>query len=87
MKTDIHPSYVIATVRCSCGNSFTTPLQPKTISTSSCATSATPSTPASKSSWTRVAASSASSVATASGARLSADCMGRRHHLDGLTCK
>ena len=24
MKTDIHPSYVEATVRCSCGNQFTT---------------------------------------------------------------
>ena len=24
MKTDIHPKYVEATVRCSCGNSFTT---------------------------------------------------------------
>ncbi|MHB1547820.1 MAG: 50S ribosomal protein L31, partial [Acidimicrobiales bacterium] len=24
MKTDIHPDYVEATVRCSCGNTFTT---------------------------------------------------------------
>ena len=24
MKTDIHPTYETATVRCSCGNSFTT---------------------------------------------------------------
>ena len=24
MKTDIHPSYVEATVRCTCGNEFTT---------------------------------------------------------------
>ena len=24
MKTDIHPEYVIATVRCSCGNTFQT---------------------------------------------------------------
>ncbi|MDP8969718.1 MAG: 50S ribosomal protein L31 [Actinomycetota bacterium] len=24
MKTDIHPEYVVATVRCSCGNTFTT---------------------------------------------------------------
>ncbi|MGH9304322.1 MAG: 50S ribosomal protein L31 [Acidimicrobiales bacterium] len=24
MKTDIHPDYVVATVTCSCGNSFTT---------------------------------------------------------------
>jgi large subunit ribosomal protein L31 len=24
MKADIHPDYVIATVRCSCGNTFTT---------------------------------------------------------------
>ena len=24
MKTDIHPQYVEATVRCSCGNTFTT---------------------------------------------------------------
>lgn len=24
MKTDIHPEYVLATVRCSCGNEFTT---------------------------------------------------------------
>jgi large subunit ribosomal protein L31 len=24
MKTDIHPEYVEATVRCSCGNTFTT---------------------------------------------------------------
>ena len=24
MKTDIHPEYVDATVRCSCGNTFTT---------------------------------------------------------------
>jgi large subunit ribosomal protein L31 len=24
MKTDIHPNYIEATVRCSCGNSFTT---------------------------------------------------------------
>jgi large subunit ribosomal protein L31 len=24
MKTDIHPEYVLATVRCSCGNTFTT---------------------------------------------------------------
>jgi large subunit ribosomal protein L31 len=24
MKTDIHPAYVDATVRCSCGNTFTT---------------------------------------------------------------
>jgi large subunit ribosomal protein L31 len=24
MKTDIHPDYVIATVHCSCGNTFTT---------------------------------------------------------------
>lgn len=24
MKTDIHPDYVATTVRCSCGNSFTT---------------------------------------------------------------
>lgn len=24
MKTDIHPDYVVATVRCSCGNTFTT---------------------------------------------------------------
>ena len=24
MKTDIHPEYVIATVRCSCGNTFVT---------------------------------------------------------------
>jgi large subunit ribosomal protein L31 len=24
MKTDIHPEYVEATVRCSCGNAFTT---------------------------------------------------------------
>jgi large subunit ribosomal protein L31 len=24
MKTDIHPTYVEATVRCSCGNTFTT---------------------------------------------------------------
>jgi large subunit ribosomal protein L31 len=24
MKTDIHPEYVTATVRCSCGNTFTT---------------------------------------------------------------
>ena len=24
MKTDIHPAYVTATVRCSCGNTFTT---------------------------------------------------------------
>ena len=24
MKTDIHPDYVLATVRCSCGNEFVT---------------------------------------------------------------
>jgi large subunit ribosomal protein L31 len=24
MKTDIHPQYVVATVKCSCGNTFTT---------------------------------------------------------------
>jgi large subunit ribosomal protein L31 len=24
MKTDIHPEYVVATVRCSCGNTFQT---------------------------------------------------------------
>ena len=24
MKTDIHPEYVLATVRCSCGNEFVT---------------------------------------------------------------
>lgn len=24
MKADIHPDYVVATVRCSCGNTFTT---------------------------------------------------------------
>ena len=24
MKTDIHPNYVVATVKCSCGNTFTT---------------------------------------------------------------
>ena len=24
MKADIHPDYVLATVRCSCGNTFTT---------------------------------------------------------------
>jgi large subunit ribosomal protein L31 len=24
MKTDIHPKYIEATVRCSCGNTFTT---------------------------------------------------------------
>lgn len=24
MKSDIHPAYVLATVRCSCGNTFTT---------------------------------------------------------------
>ena len=24
MKTDAHPEYVVATVRCSCGNTFTT---------------------------------------------------------------
>ena len=24
MKADIHPEYVVATVRCSCGNTFTT---------------------------------------------------------------
>jgi large subunit ribosomal protein L31 len=24
MKTDIHPDYVVATVRCSCGNEFIT---------------------------------------------------------------
>ena len=24
MKTDIHPEYVLSTVRCSCGNEFTT---------------------------------------------------------------
>jgi large subunit ribosomal protein L31 len=24
MKTDIHPEYVVATVQCSCGNTFTT---------------------------------------------------------------
>jgi large subunit ribosomal protein L31 len=24
MKTDIHPDYVMATVRCSCGSTFTT---------------------------------------------------------------
>jgi large subunit ribosomal protein L31 len=24
MKTDIHPEYVTATVKCSCGNTFTT---------------------------------------------------------------
>lgn len=24
MKPDIHPEYVVATVRCSCGNEFTT---------------------------------------------------------------
>ena len=24
MKTDIHPEYVVASVRCSCGNTFTT---------------------------------------------------------------
>ncbi len=24
MKADIHPNYVVATVRCSCGNTFTT---------------------------------------------------------------
>ena len=24
MKTDIHPSYVESSVRCSCGNTFTT---------------------------------------------------------------
>jgi len=24
MKTDIHPDYVVATVRCSCGSTFTT---------------------------------------------------------------
>ena len=24
MKTDIHPAYEVATVRCSCGNTFTT---------------------------------------------------------------
>ena len=24
MKADIHPNYVVATVKCSCGNSFTT---------------------------------------------------------------
>jgi large subunit ribosomal protein L31 len=24
MKTDIHPDYVVATVRCSCGNTFLT---------------------------------------------------------------
>ena len=24
MKADIHPEYVLATVRCSCGNTFTT---------------------------------------------------------------
>jgi len=24
MKADIHPNYVVATVKCSCGNTFTT---------------------------------------------------------------
>ncbi|MDQ1396600.1 MAG: large subunit ribosomal protein [Acidimicrobiaceae bacterium] len=24
MKTEIHPDYVVATVKCSCGNTFTT---------------------------------------------------------------
>ena len=60
MKPDIHPEYVLATVRCSCGNEFQT-RSTKPSCTSRSAPNATRSTRASRSSWTPAAASSASS--------------------------
>ena len=65
MKADIHPDYVTAQVRCSCGNTFTTRSTSPELHSSSAA-SATPSTRASRSWSTPVAASTASSAATAS---------------------
>ena len=66
MKTDIHPKYDEVTVKCSCGNTFTTRSTKPGEQLSSSATSATPSTPASRSWSTPVAASSASTSATGS---------------------
>ena len=69
MKPDIHPDYVLATVRCSCGNEFQTrPRSPS--STWRSARSATRSTRASRSSWTRAAAWNASNAASSAPASL-----------------
>ena len=64
MKADIHPDYVVAEVRCSCGNTFIT-RSTKPRCTSSCAASAIPSTRASRSWSTPAGASTGSSAATA----------------------
>ena len=62
MKTEIHPTYRDAHVRCTCGNEFTT-RSVETRSTSRSARTAIPSTRAGRSSWTPAVASSASSAA------------------------
>ncbi|MDA8283998.1 MAG: 50S ribosomal protein L31 [Actinomycetota bacterium] len=36
MKTDIHPAYEVATVTCSCGNTFTTRSTKATLTTELC---------------------------------------------------
>lgn len=36
MKTDIHPDYVVASVTCSCGNTFTTRSTKDTLHTELC---------------------------------------------------
>ncbi len=62
MKTEIHPEYVEAHVRCTCGNEFTTRSTEQRC-TSRSARTATRSTRASRSWWTPAAASSASAAA------------------------
>ena len=63
MKQGIHPDYQIATVHCSCGNTFQTRSTVSEIRADICS-NCHPSTRASRSSWTRAAASSGSSAAT-----------------------
>ena len=76
MKTEIHPEYVEAHVRCTCGNEFTTrSTSPR--STSRSAPTATRSTRAGRSWSTPAAASSASSAAPPSARGLAA-----KHHAE-----
>jgi large subunit ribosomal protein L31 len=60
MKPDIHPDYVLATVRCSCGNEFQTRSTKPDLHVEICSACH----PFYTGSWTRAAASSASSAAS-----------------------
>src|SRR3954471_20850970 len=63
MKAEIHPEYVLATVTCSCGNTFQTRSTKPELHVEICSIP-TRSTRASRSSWTRAAGLSASSGAS-----------------------